>query len=101
MRERLTREARKEQLMSAALTQAVKLGYQRVTLCAVAEAAGVATSLVTYYFNTMTQLRRAIMRTAVKREILEIIAQGLANGDANASAAPEAIKRRALNTLMN
>jgi AcrR family transcriptional regulator len=41
------------------------------------ERAGVSPALVTYYYKTANNLRDAIMRAAVRREDLTVIAQGL------------------------
>lgn len=98
-RQRLAPKVRTEQLLAAALDQAKKIGYRNVTAVTVAQAAGVAPSLVTYYFSTMTQLRRALMRAAVKREVLPVIAQGIADRNPSALAAPPEVKARAIATL--
>ncbi len=52
--------------------------------------------LVSKYFGTMKQLKREIIRAAIKQEIPEIIAQGLANGDKRAAKAPQQLKERAI-----
>jgi AcrR family transcriptional regulator len=94
-------EARREQILAAALKIANDTGYSSLTRDAVAQSAGVATGQVNHIFNTMTQLRRAVMRAAVHRELRPIIAQGLAEGCKEARNAPEWLKREALELLMN
>jgi AcrR family transcriptional regulator len=98
-RTRLAPVDRKEQLLAVALTEARKIGYSRVTLQIVAQAASCAPSTVSHYFGTMTQLRRAMMRAAIKREVLEVIAQGLVDRNPQALAAPESLRASALQTL--
>jgi AcrR family transcriptional regulator len=98
-RTRLAPIDRKEQLLDVALTEARKIGYSRVTLQIVAQAASCSSSLVSHYFGTMTQLRRDLMRAAIKREELSVIAQGLADRNKYAHAAPDTLKQRALQTL--
>ena len=98
-RQRLAPKVRTAQLLDIALVQAETFGCRNVTAHRVAVAAGVAPSLVTYYFSTMPRLHRAIMRAAVKREILPIIAQGIADRNPQALAAPDELKRKALATL--
>jgi AcrR family transcriptional regulator len=99
-RTRMKPEARRDQILIAALQIANTQGYNALTRDGVAEVAGVATGQVNHIFNTMTQLRRAVMRAAVHRELRPIIAQGLAQGDKDAHAAPEWLKREALELLM-
>lgn len=92
---------RKEHILNVATNMAVKIGYTSLTRDGVAEAAGVSFSLVSKHFGTMVQLKREVMRTAIKREILEIIAQGLVNGDDRALKAPEEVKIKASNFIAN
>lgn len=92
---------RKGQILSVAINLAKEQGYDKITRDGVAEKAGVSMGLVTRYFGTMHQLKVAIMRTAVKQGILEIVAQGLANGDVHARKAPAELKARAVTLLAN
>ena len=92
---RLKPKDRKALVMDAALRVARVQGYQRVTRHDVAVEAGVSDALVSNYWGTMTQLKRAIMRHAVKNEDLDIIAQGLAVRDPQAYAASAALQNKA------
>lgn len=92
---------RKKQILDGAVEQAKRVGYQHVTRDAIAASVGVSAGLINLHFSTMTQLKRDIMRAAVKRKILSIIAQGLAAGDAHARKAPDDLKRLALASLTN
>lgn len=86
---------RKGHILAVAVAMAKDVGYHKITRDAVAEAAGVSMGLVTRYFGTMTQLRRDIVRHAIREQVPEIIAQALANGDDHARKAPEELKMRA------
>lgn len=99
-RQRIAPEIRKQQLIDAAVNLAQTVGYHKVTLRAIAELVGVQPSLAVYYFSTMTQLRRAIMRTAIERKIISIIAQGLGAQDIHAHKAPDDLKQQAIEFLM-
>lgn len=99
-RTRLKPEVRRDQILSAAIHIASTTGFNSLTRDGVALHAGVATGQVNHIFNTMTQLRRAVMRAAVHREIKSIIAQGLAQGDSEAHKAPEWLQRAALDSLV-
>lgn len=90
---------RKEQILTAAVAQAAKLGYQNVTREAVANAAECAPATVSLYFNTMAQLKRAVMRAAIHTRVLPVVAQGIALGDPQAKKAPDELKAAALASL--
>ena len=83
-------------LMTAALIVAERDGYRQMSCEAVAIQAQCSRALIAKYFGTMSQLRRAVMRAAVARGNLPVIAQGLAAGDANAHEASVQAKYDAL-----
>jgi len=88
-------QLRRDHILNVAVGMAKTAGYNKITRDKIAEGAGVSMGLVTRYFGTMSQLKTAIMRRAVKQGILEIIAQGLANGDDHAKNAPIELKTEA------
>lgn len=96
----LTARDRRAQILTAGLPVAEKKGYTRVTRDDLAEAAGVPPSLVSYHLGTMADVRRHLMREAIRAECLPVIAQGLAMGDARAKKAPEDLRRRAVTLLI-
>lgn len=100
-REYLKKPARREQILAAAMTMATDKGYSNLTRDGVAVTAGVAMGQVNHAFNTMAQLRRAVMRCAIQREILSIVGQGVALGDRVAIAAPDELKKRALASFVS
>lgn len=90
MKQRLKPEDRKGQILAAAVKLAEGTNYTTITRDGVAGAAGVSMGLVTRYFGTMNQLRRAVMRAAVAEGNAVVVAQGLAQRDPQAlKAAPE------------
>jgi hypothetical protein len=92
---------RKEYLLNAAVTIAKKVGYQKVTREAIAVEAGVSAGLITNYLGTMVNLRRDVMRAAIRLGIAEIVAQGLANNDAHARKASPELKEKAARIIAN
>jgi hypothetical protein len=88
-------ELRKCSILDAAVDISRSLGYANISRQQVADRAGVSTGLVTKYFGTMQQLRRAIIRAAIAREIPEIIAQGMACSDRHVMKAPDELKAAA------
>ena len=96
---RLEPEVRREQILASAVSLARRKGYSKITRDGIAEAAKCSTGLVTSRFGTMTALRRDIMREAIRLEILEILAQGLASRDRHAMKAPQELKDKAVALL--
>jgi AcrR family transcriptional regulator len=99
MNTRLQPDARKAQIIDGALEAARSQGLAKLTRENIAAHVNVSPALVSRYLGTMTELRRTLMRAAIKREILEIIAEGIATRDKIAARVPEELKRRALSTL--
>lgn len=91
---------RHEQILNGAIEHAAAVGFGRMTRGGVAAACGLAPASINLHFSTMTQLRRDVMRAAVKREILPIVAQGLALKDPHACKAPAQLRERALASLL-
>jgi hypothetical protein len=83
---------RREAIMTAALTVAAKVGY-------IATEADCSPGLVSAYLGTMPAMRRAVMRAAVARRVLAVVAQGLAMRDKHAMAAPEGVRAAAVRGL--
>lgn len=92
---------RREEILNAAIELANKIGYQNITRDAVASLAGISAGLIALYFNTMAQLKEAVMRTAIEKEILPIIAQGLGLGDPQAQEVNQDLKKRVVEFLSN
>lgn len=99
MTQPLPPDARRAQILAAAIEEAKAEGYQWITRDRVAARAGLSNGMVNRHFSTMVQLKRAVMREAVRLEILPLVAQGLADGNQHAKAAPERVKLAALATL--
>jgi AcrR family transcriptional regulator len=99
-RQRLSSEIRKKQILDIALKLAEEIGYQNVSQATIAAAAKISPKLTIWHFGTMTQLKRAIMRAAIEREIIPIIAQGIGAQDVHAHKAPDELKQRATEYLI-
>lgn len=88
------------QILNAAIDIAQTDGWRAVTRDRVAEQAYVAQGSVNAHFGTIDALRTAVMEEAVRREIVAIVAQGLAEQHPAARAAPVDLKRRALEQML-
>lgn len=86
---------RRALVLDAALHTAQRHGCRRMTRDQIAARAEVSPSLVSLYLGTMPKLRRLVMREAVKREIVPIVAEGLADRDPAALAASADLRRLA------
>ena len=74
-------------------------GLAAVTRSIVAREARVVPATVSNAYGSMPALRDALMREAVSRPVLSVLAQGLAMGDPIARAAPEHVRQAALASL--
>lgn len=88
-RKRLAGAARRAILLTAACNLAVKRGYWAVTREAIAAECRVSPALVSHMLGSAHQMRREILRVAVAKEIVAIVAQGLVMRDPIAMRAPE------------
>jgi DNA-binding transcriptional regulator YbjK len=86
---------RRRQLLDVAIELSRTVGYDKVTRHEIADAAEISPALVSHYFKTVEQLREVILRTAVKRAIPEIVAQGIIRRDPVALQAPAELKTAA------
>lgn len=96
---RLTPAARTAQLIDVALKLAAKHGLANIRRDQIAEAADVSQGLVTERLGTMPEMRRTVMRQAVAREVLPVIAEGLAAKDKFALKASPELRKKALASL--
>ena len=98
-RTRMSRRARHDDIVAAALRIAGDSGYNRITRDDIALAAGCSPALVSEILGTMTQLRRTLVRAAIANEILPVVAQALALRDPHALRAPQELRERAAASL--
>jgi len=96
---KLKAQERRGHILEAALQVAQETGWRKMTREDIADAAGVACGLVGQYFGGMEALRSAVMKEAVHRGILPVVAEGLALRHSAALAASPALKRKAANSL--
>jgi AcrR family transcriptional regulator len=78
------KDAKRELILNAAVECAKLVGYLNIQRADIAQRADVATGTVNKYFGTMNQLKRAVMRHAIEKDINDIVFQGIANKDKQA-----------------
>jgi len=90
---------RKEHILGVAVDLAKQQSYNKITRDGVAEKAGVSMGLVTKYFGTMNQLKNDVVRYAIKNEVVEIVAQCVANQHPKAKKLSPELKTKAIEFL--
>lgn len=98
---RLKPDVRKDEIIAAALLLASSTHYTRVTREAIAAAISIKGPAIQYHFGTMGQLRRELMRAAVKQRVLNVVAQGLLSRDEHAEKADEGLRQEAIAYAMS
>lgn len=99
-KKRISKEQRKDELLDIAMKLSEEKGFNKVTWADLAEAGGVSLGLLVYHFGTIVAFRRTIMRAAISRRNLNILAQGLTIKDEHAKKAPTALKQEAISLLL-
>lgn len=94
-------KGRDQRILDAAIECAKESGYRHITREDVAARAGVAVGTVNNAYGTMLELKGAVMQAAVEREIIEIVAQGLADGSDIVRAAPAELRHRAFTHIVH
>lgn len=97
------KDARKEQIVQAALAVARREGFDKVHKVSVAEEAKVADSLIYHYFKSMDDVRKAVMCRAVHaatKKDIPIVAAGIGRGYRAAKNAPLIVKDAAIKHLV-
>jgi AcrR family transcriptional regulator len=79
-------------LLQAALHAANTHGWHTLTHESIAAQAEVSPSLVKVRLGTIVEVRRAVMRAAVKQRVLRVVAEGLIDGDRAARRADAALR---------
>ncbi len=96
---KLRAEQRRAQIMAHATRVAIDGFLYDVTADAIAEAVGVKRPTVLYHFGSMQGLRDAVVRTAIRRENLSILAQAIASNDPLVKDINDDLRRRAVLSL--
>jgi AcrR family transcriptional regulator len=97
---RLDSNDRKARILEVALKLAEKEGYQNIRRNKIAELAGVCYTLINWHFKSISNLKNTVMKEAVERQILPIIAQGLLLKNPEAMNAPEDVKQKVINQII-
>lgn len=92
MASHLSADQRTNDILAAALRVAERDGFTSMRRDAIATEAGITGGLVTIRLGSMDQVRRSVMRLAIKERKLRTIAEGLACKDRHALKAPQELR---------
>ena len=99
---RLKPSARREVILIAAMRLARRPGgWASLTRARIATEARCTDSLVSLRLGSMDVVRRTLMKTAIKYEYFDLIAQGLAAGDPSVRALSPILKHKAVATMVD
>ena len=90
---------RQASILDAALRMSRLHGYQRITRADIAAAAECSDALVSSYFGTMVQVRRSVVRAAIKQRDLVVILEAMLAKDPHVQKAPEELRRAAVASI--
>jgi AcrR family transcriptional regulator len=94
------RKYSKEQVLEMATLLAINKGYLNITREDVAAMATTSPATVSGMFGSMEQLKQEVIKYAINHECLPVIAQAMSDRNKIALAAPEFLKRRAMEALL-
>lgn len=91
---------KKNEILTIAISLSIKVGYTSITRAAIAREAKISDGLVNRYFGTMTKLKKVVIKTAIEKQIPEIILQGFLLGDPLIKSAPRGTVQKAFNSIL-
>lgn len=98
MKTYMSTEARRNQILAAALQLAESDHYRAITRDQIANRAKTATGTINRVFGTMAKLRHAIVERAIEEESLTVIGQAIAEN--HGIVIPMVLRRKALKALI-
>ena len=93
--------ARKQKILEAAIRLSLTSGYRNITRKDVALSAQSAQGLIGHYFINITNLKKEVLKEAVKREIIPILIENLSDRESERIQLHPALKQKVINYLTN
>lgn len=100
-RRRIAPSERREEIIAGAMIAAEIFGYHVMTIDQIAGMAHTSPSLIGWYFKTIANLRKVVIRRAIKDKKLLIIAQGIVNSDPTTVKIDSKLKKKAVTYALN
>ena len=94
---KMSSEDRKLQILQHAMKLSEIHGFTGFSSLDIAKSVGIGHPLIFHHFGTMNNLRADLMRLAVSNRNMLVLAQGVVARNPIALAAPESLKKQALN----
>lgn len=91
---------RRTELLDAALGLAAQYGFERISRAQVAEAAGVAPTLLNFYFQDMATFRHDLVAYAVEQWQVDVVAQAMLAGHPAAQGVPPALRQKVAGRML-
>lgn len=98
---RMNPSARKEQILNTAITLSIEKGYQQLTRRSVANRMQCASALINHYFQSIENLRQAVLLTAIEKEIIPILAENYVKWGRETAELPQQLKEKVIRYLTN
>lgn len=93
------RDIRKSEIMESAVELSKSKGYTTITGEQLAAFAGVARSLINFYFGGMKKLKKELVKMAIRDEILPILSQALSHNDPSIKTINSRLRRKVVEYL--
>jgi AcrR family transcriptional regulator len=97
---RLQPDARRNHILQAAITVAVRDGFIQLSRETAAAEAGISPGLITFYYLHTSLLRDAVMQAAVDQRLLGVLAEGIVTRHPVALMASVELQSAALSALV-
>lgn len=92
---------RKQIILEAAIKLSIKQGYNAITRDEIAKEANISSPLVSTYFPHMQDVENAVIKAAIEREIIAILAQLLILKDRRIKSLKADTKRKVTQYISN
>jgi AcrR family transcriptional regulator len=99
-RSRLDPTERKKQIIEQAMKLSESIGYKNITRGMIAAKLKISGALITKYFKNTQNLKKCVLKEAIKLEKINILAQGMGNRDSLVLKLPELLKEKVIRYIV-
>lgn len=98
---RMNPDARKALILNTAINLSIEKGYKNLTRRSVANRIQCASALINHYFEGIENLRTIVLKTALDKEIIPILAENYASWGEETAQLPQDVKQKVIRYLTN
>ena len=91
--------ARKDQILKTAINLSIEKGYRQLTRESVAKRMQCASALINHYYESIDNLKKVVLVTAVEQEIIPILAENFAAWGVETAALSKELKEKVVRYL--